>query len=217
MIPTSSECTTKTIDLRRRWGSVTLALSIFSTFSICMYSWIPYTTKTDTQGYRAGLADAMLSHLMTSHILIQKLTNQSVCFIRIHHNNSPSLTCILYTSILTFTHFSCFKHIYNNYTFTVYHLAWEFKKPFIISFIMLCFIQLKINELLCYFQVPWVEGVVVCPRVVCVPPLWVMSHRSSCLEWSGQWRKKTMQWRWAARQTVLFYVYVIKIIWVHCR
>ena len=145
MIPTSSECTTKTIDLRRRWGSVTLALSIFSTFSICMYSWIPYTTKTDTQGYRAGLADAMLSHLMTSHILIQKLTNQSVCFIRIRHNNSPSLTCILYTSILTFTHFSRFKHIYNNYTFSLYHITYEFKKPFIISFIMLCFIQLKIN------------------------------------------------------------------------
>ena len=135
-----SECTTKTIDLRTRWGSVTLALSIFSTFSICMYSWIPYTTKTDTQGYRAGLADAMLSHLMKSHIVIQKLTNQSVCFIR-------SLTCILYTSILTFTHFSRFKHIYNNYTFSLYHITYEFKKPFIISFTVIHFIQLNINEL----------------------------------------------------------------------
>ena len=39
-------------------------------------------------------------------------------------------------------------HIYNNNTFTHYCLACEFKKPFIISFITLRFIQLKINELL---------------------------------------------------------------------
>ena len=61
-----------------------------------------------------------------------------------------SLTCILYTSmhaILTFAHFSHFTHIYNNNTFSLYHFAWEFYKLFIISFTMLHFIQLKINEL----------------------------------------------------------------------
>ena len=50
-------------------------------------------------------------------------------------------------SVLTFAHFSHFTHIYNNETSTLYHFAWEFKKPFIISFITLHFIQLKINEL----------------------------------------------------------------------
>ena len=39
------------------------------------------------------------------------------------------------------------------YTFSIYHLTWEFKKPLIISFITLHFIQLKINELVfTYFQ-----------------------------------------------------------------
>ena len=50
-------------------------------------------------------------------------------------------------SLLTFAHFSRFTHIYNNNTSTLYHLAWEFEKPFIISFITLPFIQPKINEL----------------------------------------------------------------------
>ena len=35
-----------------------------------------------------------------------------------------------YTRILPFTHFSRFTHIYN--IFTLYHLTWEFEKPFII-------------------------------------------------------------------------------------
>ena len=37
-----------------------------------------------------------------------------------------SLICILYTSVLTFAHFSCFTHIYNNNISTFYHLTWEF-------------------------------------------------------------------------------------------
>ena len=81
---------------------------------------------------------------MMSHSLIQKI----VWFISIDHNDSLSLTCILYISILTFTHFSHFTHIYNNYIFSLYQLAWEFKKLFVISFITLCFIRPKINELL---------------------------------------------------------------------
>ena len=55
---------------------------------------------------------------------------------------------MLYTSILAFAYFSCYTHIYNNNTFTLYHLAWEFEKPFIISFTALRFIQPKINGLL---------------------------------------------------------------------
>ena len=62
-----------------------------------------------------------------------------------------SLASYVYTSILTFAHFSRFTHIYNNNTSTHYHLAWEFEKPFIISFITLRFIQPKINELLFLF------------------------------------------------------------------
>ena len=66
-----------------------------------------------------------------------------------HCNDSPSLTCILYTSVLnTYTHFSQSSHIFTiTNTFTLYYLAWKFKKPFIISFITLHFIQPKINEL----------------------------------------------------------------------
>ena len=51
-------------------------------------------------------------------------------------------------AILTFAHLT---HIYNNNTVSLYHLTWEFYKLFIISFIMLCFIQLKINEVVKYF------------------------------------------------------------------
>ena len=53
------------------------------------------------------------------------------------------------TSLHTHTwHFSRFTHIYNNHPFSLYHLAWEFQKPFIISLIcLICFIRPKINEL----------------------------------------------------------------------
>ena len=61
--------------------------------------------------------------------------------------HSLSLTCIFYTIVLTFAHFSRFTHIYNDNTSTHYHLAWEFEKWFFISFITLRFIQPKINEL----------------------------------------------------------------------
>ena len=47
----------------------------------------------------------------------------------------------IHTLLMTY-----FTHIYNNNT-PHSHLAWESKKPFIISFITLCFIQPKINEL----------------------------------------------------------------------
>ena len=60
-----------------------------------------------------------------------------------------SLASYILTSVLTFAHFT---HIYNNNTSTHYHLAWKFEKPFIISFITLCFIQLKINELVVFFK-----------------------------------------------------------------
>ena len=74
--------------------------------------------------------------------------NYSVRFTSIDHNDwTLHLTCILYTSILTFAHPSCFTHVYNN-TFSLYHFTWEFKKPFLISFITLHFIQPKINGLL---------------------------------------------------------------------
>ena len=71
-------------------------------------------------------------------------TNVSTYTVSIDHNDSLSLTCILYTSI-TFTHFSCFTHIYNNNSFSHYHFTWEFKKPFIISFVRFHFIQPKIH------------------------------------------------------------------------
>ena len=49
----------------------------------------------------------------------------------------------------TYMYFSQPLHTYlQRNTFTLYHLAWELKKPFITSFIMLHFIQPKINELL---------------------------------------------------------------------
>ena len=38
-------------------------------------------------------------------------------------------------------------HSHTSHTSTLSHLAWEFEKPFIISFITLHFIQPKINEL----------------------------------------------------------------------
>ena len=61
---------------------------------------------------------------------------------------SESHLNLIYLSILTFAHFSCFTRIYNNHTFTLYHLTWELKKPCIISFIILHSIQPKINELI---------------------------------------------------------------------
>ena len=42
-------------------------------------------------------------------------------------------------------------HVLYMYTFTLDHLAWEFKKPFIISYIMLYFIQPKVKGTI-FFQ-----------------------------------------------------------------
>ena len=55
---------------------------------------------------------------------------RKLSFIRIDHIDSPRLTCILYTSVFPFAHFSHFTLIYNNHIVTHYHLAWEFEKPF---------------------------------------------------------------------------------------
>ena len=54
----------------------------------------------------------------------------------------------LLVSLASYMLASLHLHIYNNNTSTLYHLTWEFEKPFIISFITLRFIQPKINELL---------------------------------------------------------------------
>ena len=112
-------------------------------------AFLPCTTRTDTQGCSAGLADAL--HLLTSNSLIQKLKTQSVRFIYYTYRPqwlSQSRLNLIYLSILTLAHFSCFTRIYNNHTFTLYHITWELKKPCIISFITLHFIQPKINELI---------------------------------------------------------------------
>ena len=92
--------------------------------------------------------DALVRPPVQLLLCLAKSNIDITLFLSIDHNDSLSLTCILYTSILTFAHFSRFTHIYNNNTSTLYHLAWEFKKPFIISFITLRFIQPKISELL---------------------------------------------------------------------
>ena len=65
-------------------------------------------------------------------------------------NDSLSLTCILYACVLPFAHFSCFTHIYNNNTFSLYHLPWELNCS--ISFNVLHFIQSKICELFILLQ-----------------------------------------------------------------
>ena len=136
--------------VKRTWTQLTI---IFTELSGKHYrktiSWIRCTIRTDTQGYRAGLADTKLSPY---HILWYK--NLSA-HISIDHNDSLSLTCTLYTRILTYTGTT---HIYNNpnqynnnnHTSTLDHLVWEFKKPFIISFIRRHFIPTKINELLLF-------------------------------------------------------------------
>ena len=63
-------------------------------------------------------------------------------------------------NVLTFAHFSCFRHIYNNNTSTLYHLAWEFEKPFIISFVRLRFIQPKIMNYLLRTEKLWMKYLV---------------------------------------------------------
>ena len=85
-----------------------------------------------------GLADTKLSPL-TSHSLIQK-PKKLKC--------PPKTTMTLLVSLASYMLASLHLHIYNNNTSTLYHLTWEFEKPFIISFITLRFIQPKINELL---------------------------------------------------------------------
>ena len=91
---------------------------------------------TDTQGCGVGLADTKLSPL-TSHSLIQK-PKKLKC--------PPKTTMTLLVSLASYMLASLHLHIYNNNTSTLYHLTWEFEKPFLISFITLCFIQPKIKE-----------------------------------------------------------------------
>ena len=55
---------------------------------------------------------------LTHKLLCKNLKKLSV-HLNIDHNDCLSFTCILYTSILTFTHFSRFIHIYNNNTSTL--------------------------------------------------------------------------------------------------
>ena len=124
---------------------------MFSFFGVCIYSssvqvlrhsQIPHTARTDTQGCSAGLADTLcLAHLMTSHSDTKTKVSASQVQTTMSHLH------LIYYSILTYTHFSCFTHIYKHYTFSLCHLAWESKKPFIISFIRLHFIQPKQTSL----------------------------------------------------------------------
>ena len=88
-----------------------------------------------------------LAHLLTSHSLILR---------NLVHKTTMTLLVSLasyMTSVLTFTHFSNFTHIYNNYMFSLYHLTWESKKPCIISSIMLCLFirRYTVNELLSFY------------------------------------------------------------------
>ena len=66
-----------------------------------------------------GLADPKLRPFIDITLWHKNLKYLSVSFPCIDHNDSLSLICILYTSVITYTHFSLFTHIY--------HLAWEFK------------------------------------------------------------------------------------------
>ena len=78
---------------------------------------IPRTIRTDTQGCGAGLADTNID------ITLFDTQTQKT---GIDHSDSLSLTCILCTSVFTFTHVTRFTHIYSNNTFSLYHPAWEY-------------------------------------------------------------------------------------------
>ena len=117
---------------------------------------------TATQGCGAGLAEAIsLAHLLTSHSLIQK-PQKLKC--------PPKTTMTLLVSLASYIlaslhlHTSHASHIFTITTLPHYHLAWEFEKPFIISFITLPFIQPKINGLLIYVQVCSCVSMSLCVR-----------------------------------------------------
>ena len=81
------------------------------------------------------------------------------------------------------SHTSHTTYIYNNNTSSLYHLTWEFKKPFIISFIMFCFIQPKIKTIfisnLGVFTITWVVNSKTHPNLFTVPLF--------CPKWNSEW------------------------------
>ena len=66
-------------------------------------SWILRTTKTDTQGCGAGLAEAKLSPFIDITLFDTK-TWKVVSASQVWTTMTLSLTCILYTSVFAFTH-----------------------------------------------------------------------------------------------------------------
>ena len=98
-----------------------------------------------TQGCGAGLADAKLSPFI-SITLFDTLKWKLKCLPNTIMTLLVSLASYILVSL--HSHTSHASHIFTITTLPHYHLAWKFEKPFMISFIMLRFIQLKINELL---------------------------------------------------------------------
>ena len=107
-------------------------------------SWIPSSIRTDTR-YSAGLADVKLSPFNDITLFdtnLHKYRPQSFSYTVV------SLASYI-TSMLTFAHHSCFTHIYNNCTFSLYHLTWEFKNH--LSSLSLCFTPFSESKKSDYF------------------------------------------------------------------
>ena len=80
-----------------------------------------FAARSDTQGCGTSLQTQSLAHLLTSHSLIQK-PKKLKCPPKTAMTLLVSLASyIVFFSVLTFAHFSCFTHIYNNNTSTLYH------------------------------------------------------------------------------------------------
>ena len=118
----------------------------YAKFQISNISWIPCTTRSDTQGCSVGLADAKLCPFNDITLFDTKTLRTKVSASQVQ--TSMTLLVTLASYILA-SLCSCSSHTLHVFTITTLsHLRiQETKKPFIISFIVLCFIQLKINKL----------------------------------------------------------------------